>query len=86
MKTWFERIVTSLILVGGYALMVAIYAVALLLLGYASIELVSRTLYEPSVLLYVGDAVAVGLILFFLTRKSLWTSLKELGKQISKNM
>jgi hypothetical protein len=85
MKNWFERIATSIALVGGYALMAAIYLVVLTLLGYGIIELVTRTIYEPSLLLYVADFLVSALSLFVITRRGLRIGLKELWRQLTRN-
>jgi hypothetical protein len=86
MKNLIERILICLGMVGGYAMLTAVFFVAAFLVLYLAIPLVVLTIESPSIWLVSLEVVALVGLLFVLSRKKVRRGFKEFWEQILRNM
>jgi len=72
--------------VAGYALIMAGFSAAVILLGYLIIQLAFLTMNQPSVLVLTADVVVLATLIFVLSRKKVRDGFKSFWKQILRNM
>lgn len=86
MKKCMERILLLVSLVGGFGLVAIFWCGLFLSLGYLSIQLVFKTLEDPSLLVVTADIMLFLLFLFILTRRKTRAGFKEFWNQLMRNI
>jgi hypothetical protein len=82
MKKLMAAIYIPILLIFGFGILLA----ALCALAYGGLELVLMTVNESSLALIILDIAVVGLVFWFVTRKFFWSGLREIWKQIFRNL
>ena len=86
MKAWIERLLIFLGLIVGNAVVVIIFLLGFLLMGSIASFLSFQTIDHSSPLVVGADVAVILLIAFILTRRKIREGLRELWKQILRNM
>lgn len=76
----------SFALIAGFAVSVAALYLFVILLGFVFIELIFRTIENPTFWMFAADALCFALLIFVITRKAVRSSFVGIWKQILRNM